>query len=230
MENQFSDLPTIPMTSIKPPQNKRRPRWLVILLIGGILLVIGLGISILSQTPGSAHLQTRRATPITSIATATPASQPSASTPLATPTTGTPTQIPATPTPVQKPTPTPTPPLSNVTHGRPHLGGLFSDFVGAYGTPIAQGDSNSQNFLTGPNQTIDLNAIRNEQGIVTQLTILGPNSWDTQQTQSECMQFLPDNAVQFNTTTTTLAYHSSIGDVLLQLQSASACLLSFSRS
>jgi hypothetical protein len=117
-----------------------------------------------------------------------------------------------------------------VTHGRPHLGGLFSDFVGAYGKPTVQGDSNSQNFLTGSNQTIDINAIKNEQGIVTQLTILGPNSWDTQQTQSDCIQFLPANAVQFNATSTMLAYHSSVGDVLLQLQSASACLLSSSHS
>ncbi|MGH2509550.1 MAG: hypothetical protein ACRDHZ_19405, partial [Ktedonobacteraceae bacterium] len=160
--------------------------------------------------------------PTASIALATATSQPGAT---VAPTT--PTQTTSTVTPIQRPTPTPTPPLSSVTHGRPHMGGLFSDFVGTYGTPIPQGDSNSQNFLTGPNQTIDLNTMKNEQGIVTQLTILGPNTWNPPQTQNYCIQFLPNSAVQFKTTGNILEYHSSAGDVVLNLQSASVCALSF---
>lgn len=230
MDDHFPNLPTMPMPSVKPPR-KRRILWLVVLLIVSLLLVFGIGASILGKILGPARSQIS-STQTIRVGIATQTGQVGAT---ATPTTltapaGTPTQITPTPKPIQRPTPTPTPPLSSVTHGRPHLGGLFSDFVGAYGTPTDQGDSSSQNFLTGPNQTIEISALKNEQGVVTQLNILGPTSWTSSQTQNYCVQFLPDNTVQFNTSGNITEYHSSAGDVTLQLQSSSVCLLSFAHS
>lgn len=232
MNDQFPDQPTMPMPIAKPPR-KRRTRWLVIVILVGVVLMLGIGVGVLGKIlgPSRSQVSSATATPTIGIAIATQTSQ-SANT--ATPTntaiaTGTATQATSTTPATQKPTPTPTPPLSSITHGKPRLGGLFSDFVGTYGTPTPQGDSNSQNFWTGPNQTIDINVLRNEQGGVTQLNILGPNSWNTPQTQSYCGQFLPDNAVQFNSADNITNYHSSAGDIVLNLQSSSVCLLSFAK-
>lgn len=226
MDKRFPDLPTVPMLATRLKRIDRK-RWLVVLIVVGLLAILGIGIGVLGRISGTARSHTATASQATGTAAAAQTAQAtSPATPLST---GTPTSAQATATTIagQHTTPTPTPPLSNVSHGRPHLGGPFSDFVGAYGEPTPQGDSNSLNFLTGPNQSIDINVQRNEQGIVTQLNILGPNTWNTQQTQSYCVQFLPDHAVQFSATGNLIKYHSNSGDVVLNLQSPSTCLLSF---
>ena len=222
MDKQFPDMPTVPMPVARPERIRRKP-WLIILIVVGFLVILGIGVSVLNKISGTTHPQTSNRAQATGIA-ATQTGQ-SANTATAGNTTGTPASSQAT-APAQRSTPTPTPPLSSISHGRPHLGGPFSDFIGAYGQPTPQGDSNSLNFWTGPNQSIDINAQRNEQGIVTQLNILGPNTWNIQQTQSYCIQFLPDNAVQFSATGNLIKYHSNSGDVALNLQ-VSSCLLSF---
>lgn len=220
MDNQFPDQqPTIPIAAIKPLY-KRRKFWLSAMAIVGVLLLLGLAASMLvGQTTGLAHPQTSSVPQTTSAPTATQNGQ-SASTP--TPTTQ--ARATSTATSTRKPTPTPVYNLPSVTHGRPRLGGPFSDFVGKYGTPTPQGDASSQNFWDGPDQSITISVQRNEQGKVTQINILGAPSWNVQQTQNYCVQFLPDGALQFNATNNQVEYHSSAGDVVLDLQPTSCSL------
>ncbi len=230
MNQQFPDLPTVPMP-VARPRRTRRKRWLVALIIASLLVILGVGIGVVSRG-GASRSQTANRAQTTSTAAAQTAEVTNSATPGTTAIpTGTAAAAQATATTAAAQgaatAPTPTPPLSSISHGRPHLGGPFSDFIGAYGQPTSQGDSNSLNFWTGPNQSIDINVQRNEQGVVTQLNILGPDTWNTQQTQTYCIQLLPDHAVQFSATGNLIKYHSSSGDVLLNLQSPSTCLLSF---
>lgn len=237
MDSQFPDLPTMRMPSVQPlpdlptmpmpiaqPPRKRRKPWLVVVVIVGVLVVLGLGASLFGKVMGPANSPQASNTPQPASAlTATSANQPTnAVTPA-----GTATQATATVTAAHQPKSTPTPPLSNVSHGRPRLGGPFSDFVGKYGPATPQGDANSQNFWADSAQTIDINVMKNDQGNVTQLNILGPRSWTTQQSISYCTLFLPDQAVQFYATGTLIKYHTSAGDVVLNVQSPSSCLLTF---
>lgn len=229
MDNHFSDTPTMPMP-VARPFRKRRRSWLIALLIVGTLLVIGIGASILGNIFGLPLLPGSKARQIqaTGTVTATQTGQlTNAATPAGSPTQGTSPSAHTTPAPVS--TPTPNLALPSVTHGRPHLGGPFSDFVGKYGTPGNQGDGSSQNFWTGSDQSIDINVTRNEQGKVTQLNILGSTSWDAQQTQNYCTQFLPDGAVQASASGNQIQYHSSAGQVMLNLQ-APSCSLSFAKN
>lgn len=223
MNDRVSDQPTTPMPVTKSVC-KRRQRRLIALALVGVLLVAGLGISF--AIIGSPHAQSGNTAQTAGPATNATQTDPSASA-TAPATTQTP-QATATTASTRKPTPTPAYNLPGITHGRPHLGGPFSDFVGKYGNPTPQGDANSQNFWIAPDLSIDIAVQRNEQGKVTQLNVLGAASWNMQQTRSYCEQFLPDGAAQFNATDTLVEYHSSAGNVMLALQST-ACELSFAR-
>lgn len=227
MENNFPDLPTTPMPVARPQKKRPKPWLLVALIVGVLLLLLGVGIvgTLLSSSSPSS-----RASGATSTATAPQSGQPT-NTAIATATsaqaTSTSTST-AGVTHTSAPTPTPIIGAPIATHGRPHLAGPFSDFVGKYGTPTNQGDGSGENFWVGTDQSIDINVSRSDQGEVTQLNVLGPLSWNAQQAQSYCAQFLPDNAVQSNATSTQIDYHSSSGDVVLTLQ-AQSCLLSLAR-
>lgn len=224
MENNVPDLPTVPMPSVKlPEKHPKTKRWLFVALIAGVLVLL-LGVSIgamfLKSAPGNRQAQGAASTSI-----ALRHGQPTGTVTVASPQTtataivgGTNTHAPASITGAP-----------SVTHGRPHLGGLFSDFVGKYGTPTNQGDGSSDDFWVGTDQSIDINVSRNEQGEVTQLDVLGPLSWTAQQATSYCTQFLPDGAVQSGATATQVDYHTGAGNVELTLQTHS-CLLVFSHT
>ena len=228
MDNHFSDAPTIPMPAVRPPRGRRRP-WLIALVIIGVLLVVSIGAGILGNVMGL-PLHPAGKTRQTQTSSAASATQTGQITNAATPS-GNPTQSPSpstrtTPEPASSSTANPV--FPNITHGRPHLGGPFSDFVGKYGTPGNQGDGSSENFWTGSDQSIDINVTRNDQGTVTQLDILGSSSWNEQQTQNYCAQFLPDGAVQTSANGNQITYRSSAGKVVLNLQTPS-CSFSFAR-
>ena len=220
-------LPTTPMPVARPPRRRHRP-WLIALVIVGIVLVIGIGASILGNVMGLPLIPGSKARQAQATGTATYSQTgqlTSAATPTQNPTGST------TPSSHTAPaaTATPNPALPSVTHNRPHLGGPFSDFIGKYGTPANQGDGSGQNFWTGSDQSIDINVARNEQGKVTQLNVLGSASWNAQQTQNYCAQFLPDGAAQTSTSGNQIEYQSTAGKIVLTLQTPS-CSLSFAKS
>ena len=224
MENHLPDLPTASMPTIKPPR-KRRKRGLVLALTGGgfLLLCLALGLaSFLLRTSPSPIGDAQKSDNTQTVLQRTQIvrSSPSAFQ-------GTQISTSSTPTPASSALPQTGQP--SATHGRPHLGGPFSDFVGKYGPPNEQGDTSGQNFWIGTDQAIDLNISSDTQGEVTQLAALGPTSWNSQQAEQYCLPFLPNRATQFKATTTQRAYHSDSGDVLLTVQ-AHSCLLLFARA
>lgn len=225
MENNVPDLPTVPMPIAKPLRKRPKTKlWLLgalIAVILALLLGLGMGDMFLKKSPtGNSPTQAATSTSI-ALQHGQPTSTVTVTSPQATATAivgGTHTH-----------NPTPIVGAPSVTHGRPHLGGPFTDFVGKYGMPANQGDGSSEDFWVGTDQSIDINVSHNEQGEVTQLDVLGPLSWTTQQATSYCAQFLPDSAVQSSATATQVDYHTSAGNVELTLQTHS-CLLVFSHT
>jgi hypothetical protein len=219
MDNHFPDLPTVPMPAAKP-QQKRRKLWLLLALLIGAVVVLCVSIGMINSMKISQHPQAGQTTMVNGTAGVQQSGQVAGT--AGGPATGTASAGSTAPAVIP---PTPQPGLPSVTHGKPHIGGLFSDFVGTYGTPSAQGDASGQNFWVGADQTIDINASRNEQGVVTQLTILGPSTWTDSQARSYCLQFLPTDAVADSA----LEYHSKVGKITLGLQ-AQSCQLSLVRA
>lgn len=221
MDNHLPDLPTTPVPAIQRPRRGRRPWLLALLALAGLLIlclvVVALGNIIGWPLSPSGRAQGVAGTPTTQHGS--PGATGSLPPPQA-------TQTPSAAAPHGA---SPQAGQPGVTYGRPHLGGPFSDFVGKYGPPSGQGDVDSQNFWVGPDQTIDINVLRNAQGMVTQLDVLGPDSWNAQQAERYCVQFLPDKAVQFSATPAQKEYHSSVGTVVLTLQTSS-CVLALARS
>lgn len=222
MDHHLPDLPTEPTPAIRPRSPRPRRPWLIALLVCAGLLLAGLGsvaLSALSRSspasPGSSHAQA---------AVGTPSGRPGLA-PSATALQGTPT-VPGTTTPHGTP---PQQGQPGATHGHPHLGGPFSDFVGAYGLPEAQGDAETQNFWVGAGQTIDIRVLRDARSVVTWLDALGPGTWNAGQARAYCLQFLPDQAVQSGATATSTTYRSSAGTIALSWQ-AHACSLTLTRS
>lgn len=225
MNKQFSDLPTTPMPVARPPRSRRKLWMLVVFVVCG-LVVVGSGVGFVVMLGVPSHTQARGTTPgAQQTAPVAGNGQATATaTALATVASGRST------TPGVVPTSRPHAGQPGVTHGRPRLGGPLTDFTGKYGAPSSQGDTNSLNFWTGPDQTIDLNVNSNEQGNVAQVTVLGADTWTTTQTQSYCEQFLPDGAVQTGSSSNLITYHSSAGTIDLKLQSATSCSLSYARA
>lgn len=226
MDQHLPDLPTGPTPAIRPRSPRPRRPWLIALLACAVLLLLGLGIVALNAlfhlspaSPGLGHAQEAVGT-----SSGQPGSSP-AVTGSAPTLQGTPS-VPGTTTPHSAP---PQQGQPGTTHGRPHLGGPFSDFVGAYGPPEDQGDANTQNFWVGTGQTIDISVLRNAQSVVTWLDALGPNTWNAGQARAYCLPFLPNQAVQSGATATSTTYRSSAGAVVLTWQ-AHACSLALARS
>lgn len=222
MHQDFSDKPTTPLPAAKPPHRRRGVRLRVLLLLT-LLVVAGLGIGTILAFVVSSHSQ---ASPAVSNAGRTPAVTAAEKTPTAgTNSLSTPSQ-PTTPTAGG----TAKAGAPSITHGKPHLGGPLTDFVGKYGTPSSQGDVSSASFWVGPSQSIVLNVSSNDQGTVTQIVVIGESAWTGQQTEQYCAQFLPDGAVQKSSSSTLLTYQSSAGTMYLALQATSTCSLLFARS
>jgi len=214
-----------------PPPKPKRRTWLWIILWVLAVLVLGcVGLVAIARTAS------QTSTP--PVATQAPAGNTpqTANTPV--PTTA-PTPIPATPTLVPTKMPTPTPQTSTfpATHGRPHIGGPFSDFVGKYGQPIGQGQPGSYNFQSdtarpdgsypaGPNVT------PNAAGVVIGLTIVsdGATTVSFDQARLHCEVWLPSDATLFNTAPPYIDYHSSVGEIVMMVNDFGDCVLSIAQS
>ncbi len=133
-------------------------------------------------------------------------------------------------------TPTATATPQAVTHGRPQIGGLFSDFYGKYGTPkiLPTASNGSASWFVSEQPNIDINAAPNGAGrvifiAVSEIDMTTGNSWDIPKTVVYCSQFLPDDAVEYNRIAgpgdvLLLDYNSSIGQIVNQVTSGSCTM------
>ncbi len=132
-------------------------------------------------------------------------------------------------------TPTATATPQAVTHGRPQIGGLFSDFYGKYGTPHNQGNGNSESWFVSEQPSIAINATPNDAGRVTHISVTEldlntGDAWDITRMMGYCSQFLPDDAAEApNRITDTgqlwIDYNSSIGQIV-ELLTSGTCTIS----
>lgn len=116
--------------------------------------------------------------------------------------------------------PTPVPPVL-VTHGVPTYGGPLGDFIKKYGKPTSVG-AGQDNFLLH-NNTL---SVWYSGQRVTRLLYNIPGDASVRRM---CEQFLPESAQQFNTLSEGqgngyVDYHSSIGEIIMQLDPGQ-CLL-----
>jgi hypothetical protein len=141
------------------------------------------------------------------------------------------TESPATPIPSPAATHVPVPtatatPVAKVTHGKPQIGGLFSDFYGKYGTPKIRPDSSnaSASWFVSEQPSIAINATPNAAGrvthvVVTELDLETGKTWNQAQMTSYCNPFLPDDATptssvgDYYTDGLSINYSSSIGNI-----------------
>jgi hypothetical protein len=113
------------------------------------------------------------------------------------------------------------------------IGGKFSDFYGKYGTPHNQDSSNGETWVVPGQLFILVGADPDSSGKVVKVTIVESdqdgNSWPNSQMLSYCMQFMPADASQFNTVDNIIDYHSSIGEIVVLLNTGS-CVISMAQS
>ncbi len=130
------------------------------------------------------------------------------------------------PTPTHQPTHS-AQPISSITHSTPRLAGPVSDFLGKYGKPsVAVTTDGSQTWITRTDtNALFINARPDSQGKVTYIAVIGPDSWNTQQTTLSCTQFLPSDAIAFNKVSNITDYHSHAGMVVLRIEAAGSCTL-----
>ena len=106
-------------------------------------------------------------------------------------------EIPVATFATEQPTPMPTPtsvPLSKATHGKPHIGGPLSDFVGKYGMP-EYGSDGQYNFVADSNGTIvSANIKGTPPNIVNYISVVASMDWSKDKTMTFCFQYLPDDA------------------------------------
>src|SRR5260370_5170981 len=95
-------------------------------------------------------------------------------------------------------TPTATATPQAVTHGRPQIGGLFSDFYGKYGTPkiLPTASNGSASWFVSEQPNIDINAAPNGAGRVILISGLEKElttgkSMDIPKNDVSCSQLLP---------------------------------------
>jgi hypothetical protein len=182
-----------------PPKPKSRKRlWLI---LAAVVLVLAVIIGVASQG------QNQKSAP------ATQAIQQPTLHPTTAPTTKT----------TPKPTVQPTKGLA-VTHGTPRIGGRISDFYGKYGQPNNQGIGNSETWLADQQQTVLVNASPNASGEVTYVSVTSSANWSNSQIMAYCSQFMPSDASKFNSDANYTDYHSSIGEIVVQLAPASCVI------
>jgi hypothetical protein len=203
-----------------------------LLLVGFIVLLIVVPAAPAVKTLAKPVVtQATRSTPAQVALTVAPTTKP----------TVVPTTVPtvALPTPAPRKIPTQVAPTATtaaqaVTHGTPLIGGQFSDFYGKYGTPHNQDATNGETWFVSEQPFIMVGADPNTSGKTTQVTVVEEdqttgNSWPNDQMLSYCMQFMPADATEFNTVDNIIDYHSSIGEIVVQLQTAS-CVISMAQS
>lgn len=88
---------------------------------------------------------------------------------------------------------TSTPIQPGATHGRPRLGGPFSDFVGKYGQPTDTGSFTDGHINIGP-QTDKNNIV---QDVTAAFCDSCSDSWSLYQSRDYCLQFMPSDAVSY---------------------------------
>lgn len=190
------------------PQTKLSPFWRAVVIACGVLILACAACGVIGS-------MTKSSTNTTTTTQSAPTQQPTVA---STPTVKTATQS------AQKTGNT----TFAATHGKPHVGGLFSDFIGKYGQPGAT-TKQLYNFYTGDNQSITVSAqVSGEK--VTQVLVNGQDTWSKADTTTYCAQFNPDDATQATKTDgpagTTILYDSaSVGRFTLMVFDGGACTL-----
>lgn len=124
--------------------------------------------------------------------------------------------------------PLPTPTQPPATHGTPHIGGPISDFYGKYGQPHNQGIGDSETWIADQQQTVLINASPDANGVAIGMGVTAAADWSDAQTTQYCSQFLPPDASAFNSVGNLTDYHSSVGEIVMQISQAS-CTLTISQ-
>lgn len=121
-----------------------------------------------------------------------------------------------TPTPLATASPLPQVMATSVPSpgGPPYVGGPYANFVAAYGPPFGHGSGDSDNFYGDAAQTIVIN-VSPTSGTITHLGLVAPESWSNAETHDYLAQFLPSDAVLYNSVAQYTDYHSSVGDLVI---------------
>jgi len=201
-----SSLPPQRAIESKPltPAQRKRALTFILSFTGATMLVILIAIIAfavsLSKQPSSSNTQQATTSTATSQSTTAPTTQPTTASS-----------------------------ANGVTNGTPHIGGPMSDFYGKYGQPNNQGIGTSETWIVDQQQTVLVNATPDANAQVAGVSVTTGANWSNTQMQQYCSQFLPADASAFNSVSDLTDYHSSIGEVVMQL-GASMCVLSLAQS
>lgn len=132
----------------------------------------------------------------------------------------------ATDTATARGTTVPTPTSQTQTDTNPRMGGSLDDFVATYEQPTATAP-NSETFLTS-DKLVQITAyVTAGTTTVNRIYLTGPSTWVVTDDYSFCLRFLPSDAVEFQRNVgpiNWIDYHSSLGEIVMQLQNPT-CLL-----
>jgi hypothetical protein len=109
---------------------------------------------------------------------------------------------------------------------RPRMGGPLDDFVATYGQPTATAPD-SETFLSTDKLVRITAYVTAGTTIVDRVYVTGPSTWNATDDYAFCLQLLPDDAQEFQRNVgpiNWLDYHSSMGEIVMQLQ-VPTCLL-----
>jgi hypothetical protein len=119
----------------------------------------------------------------------------------------------------------------NSSSVHPFVGGPYADFVARYGQPYLTVPSTTlidgQAMFTAGDDSSIVFKVSPTSGNVSLLIATGPASWTDDDEVAFCRQFLPKDAMQTESTTKYQTFHSSVGDLRLDLprDGAGACEL-----
>lgn len=104
---------------------------------------------------------------------------------------------------------------------RPFVGGPYADFVVRYGEPYLTVTSTTltggQAMFTADDDSSIVFKVCPTSGNVSLLTATGPASWTDDEELAFCGRFLPKDATQTERATKYQTFHSSVGDLRLNL-------------